>query len=95
MNIPPMISQDILIDFKIGIHSRPAAMLVKKIREFPGAVVKFSHNGKTAAGNSLIGLLQLGITEGSTMTVMVEGEDEENVMSQMIDYITNKVAQEA
>ena len=94
MNILPMICKDINIDFKIGIHSRPAAMLVKKVREYPGVTVKFGKEGKFAPGNSLIGLLQLGITGGSVMSIQVDGENEENVITEIIDFINNKVAPE-
>jgi phosphocarrier protein len=89
-----MKTEQLTIDFKIGIHSRPAALLVKKVRSYPDSKITFGHNGKTSRGDSLIGLLQLGITEGSTMNVNVEGGEEDSVLADILSYIKNDVARE-
>lgn len=89
-----MISRELTIDFKIGIHSRPAALIVKKVRSLPDYKIMFSHNGKTGRGDSLISLLQLGIAGGAKMTISVEGEKEEEILSQLISFIKNEVARE-
>lgn len=89
-----MKSKEISVDFKIGIHSRPAALLVKKVKEFPLCKISFMHGEKTAQGNSLIGLLSLGVVEGSVLTVCVEGQDEEKVLSEIEDYFKTKVSME-
>ncbi|MCE1246469.1 MAG: HPr family phosphocarrier protein [Firmicutes bacterium] len=89
-----MKTEQITIDFKIGIHSRPAALLVKKVRSYPDSKITFGHNGKNSRGDSLIGLLQLGITEGAQMSVNVDGGDEETVLADIVAFIKNDVARE-
>ena len=83
-----------MVDFKIGIHSRPAALIVKKVREYPNNRIVFTHNGKSCVGNSLIGLLSLGVGEGAKISIQVEGENKEIVLTEIIDFFTNSVAVE-
>jgi len=90
-----MTEKTITVDFKIGIHSRPAALLVKKAREYNNVKITFIHNGKSTSANSLIGLLSLGVTEGSALTVQVEGADEEKVLEGIVDFFKKTVAAEA
>jgi len=89
-----MVSEELKIDFKIGIHSRPAALIVKKVRSLPDYRITFGHNGKTVRGDSFISLLQLGISEGSKMTVSVEGDKEKEVLSKLVSFIKNEVSRE-
>lgn len=89
-----MQKKEISIDFKIGIHSRPAALLVKKIREYGDHKIYLANNGKKAQGNSLIGLLSLGIGEGAVVEISVEGPREREVLDEVIDFFHNKVAVE-
>lgn len=90
-----MITGKIKIDFKIGIHSRPAALIVKKVREFPKCRINFENDGKSGRADSLISLLKLGITEGSEITVSADGENEETALAEVTELILNQVAREA
>lgn len=85
---------DIIIDFKIGIHSRPAALLVRKVRSYPDCTITFVKNGRIGRGDSLIEILQLGVVEGSKVTVCVEGADEDRVLSELVSYIKKELAGE-
>jgi len=59
-----------------GIHARPAAALVKLARGFKAAVYLIKGE-KIVQLNSLLNLLQMGAKGGDTITVRIEGEDEE------------------
>ncbi len=60
----------------IGLHARPAGLLVKEIGAFQSKVT-VSANGKDADGKKLIMLMSLGIKKGMEVTCRIEGEDEE------------------
>jgi phosphocarrier protein HPr len=89
-----MAKKQLTVDFKIGIHSRPAALIVKKAREYPNNTISFSHKEKSAAADSLIGLLTLGIVNGSCICIRVEGENDEAVLEKIVEYFTCVVALE-
>lgn len=64
-----------VITDEIGIHARPAGMLVKVAKNFKS---KITLNGKekTADATKLMAVMSMGIKCGDTVEVSVEGEDE-------------------
>ena len=73
-----MQSFDYTLTDPVGIHARPAALLVKEIKSHSGDKITLACNGKTANGQSLLSLMALGAKKGQTVTVQVEGADESN-----------------
>lgn len=67
---------------EIGIHARPAGMLVKEAGNFP-AKITITCNGKSADAKRLMALMTLGVKHGDIVTVQVEGEQEEETMAAM------------
>lgn len=90
-----MISREVEISFKIGIHGRPAALVVQKARDFGQTKITIGKNGRTVDAKSLTGLLSLGIVQGSTITVSAEGGKEEEALQSMINLITVEIPSEA
>lgn len=89
-----MANKELQVDFKIGIHSRPAALIVKKVREYPHNTISFIHGEKAASADSLIGLLTLGVVRGSCICIQVEGERDEEVLEEIVKYFISAVAAE-
>lgn len=63
----------------VGIHARPAGLLVKEIKNFAGCTVTVTKGDKSVNALKLIALMGMGIKQGDTVTVSVEGENEESV----------------
>ena len=61
------------INDALGIHARPAGLLVKCISSFPAATT-ISVNGKSADGKRLFALMGLGVKQNDEITVAVDGE---------------------
>ena len=61
----------------VGIHARPAGLLVKAVKALDSAVTIAKADGKSAGGAKLMALMGLGIKQGETVTVTVEGGNEE------------------
>lgn len=61
----------------VGIHARPAGLLVKEVKAHASTVTISNEDGKSADGKKLIALMGLGIKQGQTVTVRVEGDDED------------------
>ena len=60
----------------VGIHARPAGILVKEVKNF-ASTVTFIKGEKSAKASSLMKLMGMGIKQGDEVTVQVEGADEE------------------
>lgn len=61
---------------ELGIHARPAGLLAKTAKCFSSEIV-IEKNGKSVNATKLMMLMGLGIKCGDTITVSVNGEDEE------------------
>lgn len=59
----------------VGIHARPAGLLVKEAKHYKSKIT-VECNGKTAEATKLMALMGMGVKGGNTVTVRVEGEDE-------------------
>ena len=61
----------------VGIHARPAGLLVKAVKALDSAVTIAKADGKSAGGAKLMALMGLGIKQGDTVTVTFEGGNED------------------
>ena len=72
-----MKSFDYVITDPVGIHARPAGLLVKAVKELAGNTITITKGEKTVDARKLMALMGMGIKQGDTITVNVEGEGEE------------------
>ena len=77
-----MKSFDYVITDEVGIHARPAGMLVKKVKEFSSKIT-ITKGEKSAEAQKLMAIMALGVKKGDTVTVSAEGEDEEAAAAAM------------
>lgn len=61
---------------ELGIHARPAGMLVKEVKNFQSKVT-LEKDGKTVDASRLMAVMGMGVKKDMTVNVTVEGEDEE------------------
>ena len=74
----------------VGIHARPAGNLAKEAKKYD-SVIKITKDGKTAEAKKLMMLMGLGVKQGDTVTVTIEGGDEETVAAQMEEFFKNNL----
>lgn len=67
----------------VGIHARPAGMLAKEVKNYAGSTVSIIKGEKTVNALKLMAIMQLGVKQGETVKVTVEGGDEEAVCAAM------------
>lgn len=72
---------------EVGIHARPAGMLAKLAKDFKSEII-IDKNGKSVNATKLMMLMGLGIKCGETITVSVNGEDEEAAAKAMEEFFT-------
>ncbi len=86
-----MKSFDYVITDPVGIHARPAGILVKEIKKFAGSTVTITKGEKSVNALKLMALMGMGIKQGDTVTVTVEGGDEEAVAAAIQDFFKNNL----
>jgi phosphocarrier protein len=66
----------------VGIHARPAGILVKEIKKY-ASTVTVSKGEKSVNALKLMGLMSMGIKKGDTVRVDIEGADEETAAAEI------------
>ncbi len=61
----------------VGIHARPAGLLAKAAKALDSTVTITKADGKSSAATKLMAMMGLGIKQGDTVTVTVEGGSED------------------
>lgn len=67
---------------EVGIHARPAGLLAKKAKEFESTIT-IQKGEKSVNATKLMMLMGLGVKCGETVTITVEGSDEEKASAEM------------
>jgi phosphocarrier protein len=70
-----MIERPLEIVNERGLHARAAAKFVSLVGSF-GSKVTVSKDGNTVPGDSILGLMTLSASQGSIITVCIDGPDE-------------------
>lgn len=65
-----------VIKDEVGIHARPAGLLVKEAKKYESKIT-LTKDGKSAEATKLMAVMGLGVKCGQTVDVSVEGADEE------------------
>ena len=70
---------DYVITDPVGIHARPAGLLVREIKQYAGNTVTVTKGDKSVNALKLMALMGMGIKQGDTVTVGIEGANEDEV----------------
>jgi phosphocarrier protein len=70
---------EVTIVNKRGLHARASAAFVKLAEQFD-ADIQVTKDGQTVSGSSIMGLLMLGASPGSTILIVTEGPDAEEAL---------------
>ena len=79
------------IQDQVGIHARPAGLLAKAAKTLDSVVTVEKADGKSAAATKLMAVMALGVKCGNTVTVKVEGGDEDNNLVAMEEFFKNNL----
>lgn len=88
-----MIQEDIIILNKHGLHARPAAQFVKIAGKFMSDI-KVVKDGLEVNGKSIMGIMMLAAEPGSEISLIIDGEDEQDAMNALKELIENKFYEE-
>ena len=70
------------IQDEVGIHARPAGMLAKAAAGFKSTIT-MEKGGKSVNLTKLMAVMGMGVKCGDTVTVSVDGADEETAFAEM------------
>jgi phosphocarrier protein HPr len=80
-----MISRSVTIRNRAGLHTRPAATIVKKAALYR-AEFSIVRDGFRINGKSIIGVMTLAAEQGSSLLLEFDGVDEEQAAEDIVAY---------
>ncbi|MBQ6999280.1 MAG: HPr family phosphocarrier protein [Clostridia bacterium] len=86
-----MFSKDVIVQNQVGLHARPATFFIQKANNFKSSVWVSKDDRKVNA-KSLLGVLSLGIIKGTTITIIADGEDQEEAVNTLVELINSNFA---
>ncbi|HEY5521717.1 MAG TPA: HPr family phosphocarrier protein [Desulfuromonadaceae bacterium] len=88
-----MLQKDFLIINKLGLHARASALLVKTSSRF-SSDVKLAREGVEVNGKSIMGIMMLAASKGSSVSLTVDGADETEAFQAIGELIANGFGEE-
>ncbi len=84
-----MLDKTVTIRNKLGLHARAAVKFVNLSNRFCSSI-KIIKDGDEIDGKSILGILTLAATQGTSIRLLVSGKDEEAAMAALVELIGNR-----
>ena len=88
-----MTEQNLLIVNEKGLHARASAKFVEVVEAFD-ATAEVSLNGVSTTGDSIMGLLMLAASKGTTIDVRTSGNDAAKLADALEALVANRFGEE-
>lgn len=84
---------EVTIQNKLGLHARAAAQFVTLTNRYD-AEVTVEKNGRQVNGKSIMGVMMLAASQGSTLTISAEGVDADELLAEVQRLVDKKFGEE-
>ncbi|MGD9345003.1 MAG: HPr family phosphocarrier protein [Candidatus Aminicenantes bacterium] len=88
-----MVNKKLVIKNKLGLHARAAVKFMNLANRFASSVW-IEKDGNEIDGKSILGILTLAATQGSTITLKISGSDENRALDALEALVENKFNEE-
>ena len=76
-----------VINDPLGLHARPAGMLVKAVAKYASKITVTAPTG-TADAKRLMALMRLAAKQGMELTITIDGADEEKAAAELQAFLS-------
>ena len=83
-----MISREVTINNSIGLHARPATFFIQKAIGYKSSVW-IEKDDRRVNAKSLLGVLSLGVAQGTTVTLIADGADEVEALNGLQELVNS------
>lgn len=87
--VQEMIRREATITNSRGLHARAAAKFVKLAANYT-AEITVTNRGQEVSGRSIMGLMMLAASPGTTIEIQASGDDAEDALSAICQLIDDK-----
>ena len=86
-----MYVKEVTLQNQIGLHARPATFFIQKANEFKSLIL-IEKDERRVNAKSLLGVLSLGIEQGTKIKILADGPDEESAVSELVKLVESGFA---
>lgn len=86
-----MYTEKAVVKCESGLHNKQATFFIQKANEFRSSIWIEVEDRKINA-KSLLGVLSMGLTRGTEVTLIAEGPDEESAVKQLAGMLDKGVS---
>lgn len=83
-----MCIKEVVVANQVGLHARPATFFTQKANEFKSGIWIEKDDRKVNA-KSLLGVLSMGIVEGTSINIIADGDDEKAAVDALCDLVAS------
>ncbi len=83
-----MYTQNVTINNEVGLHARPATFFIQKANEFKSGIWVEKDERRVNA-KSLLGVLSLGIVQGTEIRLLADGVDEQEAVDALCELVNS------
>ncbi len=87
-----MFSKEVVVQNQVGLHARPATFFIQKANEYKSSIWVEKDERRVNA-KSLLGVLSLGITKGTSIVIIADGADEQEAVATLVNLITSNFSE--
>jgi phosphocarrier protein len=87
-----MFVKEVDVKNQVGLHARPATFFIQKANEYKSSIWVEKEERRVNA-KSLLGILSLGIVEGSAIRIIADGTDEEQAVTGLVKLVESGFAE--
>ena len=83
-----MTVKEAVVNNQVGLYARPATFFIQKANEFKSSIWMEKDERRVNA-KSLLGVLSLGVVQGTTINLIADGVDEAEAVDSLVELLAN------
>lgn len=92
-NSKTTITSTVQVSNELGLHTRPATLIVKLLQEFKSEVT-FSYKNERVDARSILNILMLAAPKNALITISVSGIDAEKTMDHLVECFASRFGED-
>ena len=85
-----MVSRTLKVENAVGLHARPATYFIQKANTYKSSIW-IERDDRKMNAKSLLGVLSMGISSGTTVTLIADGPDEVEAINGLEEFVDSLV----
>jgi len=84
----------VVVTNEVGLHARPAALFVRKAKEFESAITvqNLTRNGEPSDAKSPLQVIKAAIAQNHEIRIVAEGADAQEAVDALVDLVETELA---